>query len=96
MPDNSAFFKTLVEKQYAASDIRLQSLSQYEFDWRGIYRVELANGESHVLRAVRQDGDTSWLLKPAATLLFLEQQCYPAPRVIYTRSGELVGTQDGW
>ncbi len=96
MPDNSAFFKTLLEQLYAESHVRLHSLSQYEFVWRGIFRVELANRENWVLRAVRQDGDTSWLLKPAATLLFLEQQGYPAPRVVSTRIGELVGAQDGW
>ena len=99
-PDGSgndgAFFKTLVEQQYAENNVHLHSLSQYEFDWRGIYRVEFARGESGVLRAVRQDEGISWLLKPAATLLFLEQQGYPAPRMVRTRSGELVGKQHDW
>ena len=92
------FFERMVEELYAVDSdaMHLHSLSEYSFDWRGIYRVELADGRNWVLRACRQDSDTSWYLKPAATLLFLEQQHYPAPRLVRTRTGELIGTYNGW
>ena len=96
MPNDSTFFALLVEAQYAVQAIHLHSLSQYAFDWRGIYRVEQSQNVNWLLRACRQEGAEIWLLKPAATLLFLEQQSYPAPRLIRTLSDELVGTAHGW
>lgn len=96
MQNDIAFFVALVEEQYAVQDIQLRSLSPYNFDWRGIYHVESGDHVSRVLRAFRQDTSENWLLKPAAMLLFLEEQGYPAPRVVRTLSGELVGTANGW
>ena len=96
MQDDSIFFMALIEEQYAAQNIRLRSLSPYNFDWRGIYRVESSNNISWVLRAFRQDGSENSLLSPAAMHLFLEKQGYPAPRVVWTRSGKPVGTANGW
>ncbi|HEU5228144.1 MAG TPA: phosphotransferase [Ktedonobacteraceae bacterium] len=96
MQDDSAFFASLIEERYEVQEIQLHSLSQYSFDWRGIYRVEHSGNQPWVLRACRQDGVESWLLKPAAILLFLEQQGYPAPRVVRTLSGDLVGAAKQW
>jgi Ser/Thr protein kinase RdoA (MazF antagonist) len=37
-----------------------------------------------------------WLQSRAATLIALEAQAYPGPRVVPTRDGTLVGTATGW
>ncbi|HZO74220.1 MAG TPA: phosphotransferase [Ktedonobacteraceae bacterium] len=96
MQSNSTFFATLVEEQYAVQNIQLHSLSPYNFDWRGIYRVTSDDHVSWVLRAFSQDKNENWLIKPAAMLLFLEELGHPAPRVVHTRSGEPVGAVNGW
>jgi Ser/Thr protein kinase RdoA (MazF antagonist) len=96
MQPDSALMKMLVEEQYAVRDVRLHSMSQYDFDWRGIYRVECDGAGDWVFRVCSQDGPMNWYIKPAAVLLFLEQQSYMAPRVERTLSGELIGTYKGW
>ncbi|HLG61090.1 MAG TPA: phosphotransferase [Ktedonosporobacter sp.] len=96
MQNESTFFATLVEEQYAVQNIQLRSLSPYNFDWRGIYHVELGDHVSWVLRAFRQDKGENWLVKPAAMLLFLKELKHPAPRVVRTHSGEVVGVVNGW
>jgi Phosphotransferase enzyme family len=78
-------------------------------DVRAVFQVELTNGTSGVMRAYREDvpvpdwlvgcaADTTpaWLLSRAATLRYLAQQRYPAPRVIATRAGASIGQGAGW
>lgn len=77
-----------------------------------VYHVWHADGTAWVARAYQRGRplpdwfrffypwathDTAeWLLTRAATLLCLEQQHYPAPRVLRTRTGALLGTTPGW
>jgi Ser/Thr protein kinase RdoA (MazF antagonist) len=96
MQPDSVLMKKLVEELYVVRDVELHSMSQYDFDWRGIYCVEHGGGVDWVFRVCRQDGPTNWYIKPVAVLLFLEQQNYTAPRVVRTLSGELTGTCKGW
>ena len=48
------------------------------------------------LRDCGASDQADWLLSRAATLSWLEQQRYPAPQVVRTRSGEMIGQQAGW
>ena len=47
-------------------------------------------------RGGRPEAVTDWLRSRAATLDWLEEHAYPAPRVIRTRSGDLVGLAGVW
>ena len=47
-------------------------------------------------RGGRPEAVTDWLRSRAATLDWLEEHAYPAPRVIRTRSGDLVGLAGAW
>jgi Ser/Thr protein kinase RdoA (MazF antagonist) len=47
-------------------------------------------------RGGRPEAVTDWLCSRAATLDWLEEHAYPAPRVIPTRSGDLVGLAGVW
>ena len=77
-----------------------------------VYRIQHPNGRSWTARVYRRDRPgpdwfgyfypwstpdaADWLLTRAATLVYLEQQGYPAPQVIRTRTGNLLAMADGW
>jgi Ser/Thr protein kinase RdoA (MazF antagonist) len=73
------------------------------------YLVTAADGQRLVVRACRADAPVpvqfrrssrttplDWLVSRAATLAYLEQSGYPAPRVVRTRSGDMVGLDGVW
>jgi Ser/Thr protein kinase RdoA (MazF antagonist) len=73
------------------------------------YRLGGRRGAALVVRAFRTDvpldtqfrgsgavAVTDWLCGRAAVLRWLEERAYPAPRVIPTRSGDLVGLAGVW
>lgn len=77
-----------------------------------VYRIQRTDGGAWVARAYRRNhpwpdwfrffypwatsDPAEWLSTRAATLLCLEQQHYPAPRVLRTRTGALVSTTPAW
>jgi Ser/Thr protein kinase RdoA (MazF antagonist) len=76
---------------------------------RVAYRLMLHDGESVVVRAVRADAPVGaqfsacgtstmldWLTSRAATLAWLAERGYPAPRVVPTRTGDLIGLAGVW
>jgi Ser/Thr protein kinase RdoA (MazF antagonist) len=76
---------------------------------RVTYHLDSPPGSGLVVRALRTDvpiagqvggGEivtvTDWLRGRASTLLWLEDRGYPAPRVIRTHSGDLVGLAGVW
>ncbi|HEX4716052.1 MAG TPA: phosphotransferase, partial [Ktedonobacteraceae bacterium] len=79
---------------------------------RLVYRIRHADGTAWVARAYQRDRplpdwfrffypwathDTAeWVLTRAATLLCLELQNYPAPRVLRTRAGALLSQTPEW
>jgi Ser/Thr protein kinase RdoA (MazF antagonist) len=100
--DPCAFFEAFLKQQYGEQRVQLSPLHRYPIPGRGIFRVERVRGPTWVLRAYRQGGDadaTDWsasLTTRAATLRFLEREGYPAPRVVATRHGGLIGAYAGW
>ena len=76
---------------------------------RVAYQLMAPGGESVVVRALRADAPVGphftgcgtaimvdWLTSRAATLSWLAESGYPAPRVVSTRSGDLVGVAGAW
>lgn len=105
-----AFFQQLIQANYDAEIRSLHPFpSSFVADIRAVCRVELADGAAWTLRAGKADAPVpdwlvgcgaattpDWLCSRAATLQFLQQHGYPAPRVITTRSGAAVGQANGW
>ena len=95
--DSIELLSDLVANQYGAHPVQLEPLHRFASAERGIFRVERAAQPPWLLRAYRQEpGEDRWLVQRAATLLYLEQRGYPAPRLVHTRQGEMVGRQHGW
>jgi Ser/Thr protein kinase RdoA (MazF antagonist) len=76
--------------------------------WVG-YELDRPGGDAILVRAYRADlplpeylrgsgtaSVTDWLLGRAATLDWLAARGYPAPRVVATRTGDLVGVEGAW
>jgi Ser/Thr protein kinase RdoA (MazF antagonist) len=105
-----AFFSHLVQTNYHANLRSLHPFpSSFVADIRAVCRVDLADGTSWTLRVGKADAPVpdwlvgcgaattpDWLRSRAATLQYLEEHAYPAPRVVATRSGAPIGQADGW
>ncbi len=76
--------------------------------WVG-YELDCPDGDAILVRAYRADvplapylrgcgtaSVTEWLLSRAATLDWLASRGYPAPRVVATRTGDLIGVAGPW
>lgn len=95
--DDLAQLMQMVTQAYGVTSATLRPMHRFQIDGRGIYRVDSTGGPPYLLRAYRQDETkAAWLAGRAASLLFLEQAGYPAPRVVRTLNGELVGRFQGW
>lgn len=109
MSNETAFFTRLVHDLYAEESATLHVIHNYVDEGHFTFHLVRPDGASRLVR-VYQSGravaehlrdcgvsdQADWLLSRAATLSWLEQQGYPAPRVVRTRSGELIGQQAGW
>ena len=93
--EQQALLTRLVQDQYIAGPVRLIEIAEYTFKDRGIYRVDLEDSSSYVLRAFRYDVKNA-LLSQVALLAYLEQQAYPAPRVLHTISGTSLAFYENW
>jgi Ser/Thr protein kinase RdoA (MazF antagonist) len=74
----------------------IEALDQHSLDWRGIYRVQDAQGDKWLMRLVRPAEEADWLTSAARLLDWLAQHHYPAPTVRVTTSQQRVGLIDGW
>lgn len=74
----------------------IEALDQHPLDWRGIYRVQDAQGDQWLMRLVRPAEEAGWLTSAARLLDWLAQRSYPAPAVRATASQQRVGLIDGW
>jgi Ser/Thr protein kinase RdoA (MazF antagonist) len=78
--DNTKLLTDLVERSYGAEGAILQPLPSDT--GKRIYRVDRANGPRWVLRVYEAANDASAAQTLVATLLFLEEQSYPAERLV--------------
>jgi Ser/Thr protein kinase RdoA (MazF antagonist) len=74
----------------------IESLDQYQFDWRGIYRVQDAHDGMWVMRLFQLPDAAESLRHTAQVLEWLAQHRYPAPSVRATIDQHLVGQIDKW
>lgn len=81
---------------YGIEPCSIESLDQYQHDWRGIYRVQDAGHGSWWLLRLSRIQEQDWLNQVASVLDWLGQQSYPAPSVRPTIDRRLVGAIDGW
>ena len=92
----ASFVADVARTQYGFEPQSIESLDQYSFDWRGIYRVHDAQGDRWVMR-LKQDLEAVDALTHTARLLeWLGDQLYPAPVVRATKDQQLVGKIDDW
>ena len=93
--EQQAILTALVQDQYVGGSVRLRQIAEYTFEDRGIYRVDFSDGCSYVLRAFRYDVKEV-LLSQASLLMYLEQQAYPASRILHTISNDTVALYKNW
>ncbi len=93
--EQQAVLTALVQNQYRNGPIQLRQIAEYTFEDRGIYHVTFENGQSYVLRAFRYDVKDD-LLGQVTLFDYLEQQDYPAPRLLPTHSGASIATYENW
>jgi Ser/Thr protein kinase RdoA (MazF antagonist) len=105
-----AFIEQLVHAVYEADIRSLHPFrSSFVADIRAVCRIDLADCTAWTLRVGRADAPIpdwlvgcgaattpDWLRSRAATLQYLQEQAYPAPRVVATRSGAAIGQANGW
>jgi Ser/Thr protein kinase RdoA (MazF antagonist) len=95
MAEQQALLTRLVEEVYGCHGAILQPISPYQFEDRGIYRVDWEGGTSSVLRAFLAD-ITVELTGHAAVLDYLQQRGIAAPQVKHTCSGAVLAHFQGW
>src|SRR3712207_2655163 len=95
MPEPS-FVTCVARTLYGFEPRSIDSLDQHQFDWRGLYRVQDAQGGTWVMRLVQTPEALDALTHTARLLDWLSSQSYPAPSVRLTTDQQLVGTIDGW
>ncbi len=92
--DNTKLLTNLVERYYGAEGTVLQPLASDT--GKHIYRVDRANGPRWVLRAYEAASGASAAQALAATLHFLEEQLYPAERLVCSvDNASIVMADDG-
>lgn len=109
MNDELIVSTRLVQDLYAEEIAALHVANNYPGEGRVIFRLERPDGSLCLARVYQNDHSVAehlrdcgtrnlaaWLMSRAATLAWLEQQGYPAARVVRTRSGELIGQRAGW
>ncbi|CAN5564849.1 hypothetical protein BH10CHL1_BH10CHL1_07320 [soil metagenome] len=86
----------LIERQYRTSAVKLHMLAN---GWKKVYRIEHASQPDWIVRAYPPPSDENLpvnIAALAAVLLFLEEQNYPAERVVRTTTGASVIQEEDW
>jgi Ser/Thr protein kinase RdoA (MazF antagonist) len=96
MPDIPAI-SSCVRQHYNLQDIAFELLSMGPEKY--VYHINRVTGASLILRVYQVADQQSAVFSPFAfvhVLDFLEEQRYPAARIVRSRDGEIVVTRDGW
>jgi Ser/Thr protein kinase RdoA (MazF antagonist) len=92
----ASFVADIARTLYGFEPRSVESLDQYQFDWRGIYRVYDAQAGVWVIRLFQIPDAADSFTHTARLLDWLAQQEYPAPSVRATIDQQRVGVTDGW
>jgi Ser/Thr protein kinase RdoA (MazF antagonist) len=95
MPEPS-FVAEVARTLYGFEPKSITSLEQYQFDWRGIYRIQDAQDGVWVMRLFQLPDAVESLTHTARLLDWLARHQYPAPLVRATTDQQLVAVIDGW
>jgi Ser/Thr protein kinase RdoA (MazF antagonist) len=95
MPEPS-FVADVARTLYGFEPQSIESLDQYQFDWRGIYRGQDAQDGVWVMRFMHLPDAVDSFTHTARLLDWLTQHEYPAPSVRVTIDQQRVGVIDGW
>ena len=92
-----AHLHALLNCVYGLEPVTLTPLHLFAHTDRGIYRVDALDRVPLVLR-VHRPAETvgDGLSRSTATLLHLQAENFPAPRVQQTKDGAPIGVHDGW
>ena len=93
--EQQTILTALVQDQYFSGSVQVRQIAEYTFEDRGIYRIDFSDGRSYVLRAFRYDVKEI-LQSQAALYACLEQQAYPAPRILHTINGGAIALHEDW
>lgn len=85
----------LVISHYRCQQVSLQSITEYMSEDRGIYRADLDDEQSYVLRAFGYDVEAT-LLGQARVLDYLGQRPFLAPQVLRTKNGAALAADGSW
>lgn len=91
-----SFVANVARTLYGFEPQSIEALDQYQFDWRGIYRVQDAQNGVWVMRFFQLPDAADSLIHTAQLLDWLVQHQYPAPLVRTTIDQQRVGMIDGW
>jgi Ser/Thr protein kinase RdoA (MazF antagonist) len=86
-----------VRQHYNLQDVAIKLLNMVPGKY--VYQITLATGVSWILRMYQVENDQSVVFSPfamACVLTFLEEQQYPAVRIVRSLEGEIVVGHDGW
>ncbi len=92
--DATELLARLVERHHGFTPTALHPLRVLQ--GRGIYRVERSAAPQWVLRAFQGDAFADDLRAHVAVLAFLEQEGFPATRLVRALDGSAVVEHDGW
>src|SRR5829696_5222072 len=91
-----SFVADVARTLYGFEPQSVEALDQYQFDWRGIYRVQDAQNGVWVMRFMHLPDAADSFTHTARLLAWLTQHEYLAPSVRATTDQQLVGMIDGW
>jgi Ser/Thr protein kinase RdoA (MazF antagonist) len=108
--ENGSFFLAAVAAVYGRHPRTVSPLRRTNPEGKDLYRIDFSEGSSWVMRAYKQSYSTSdiyhwlsrspslveWLQSHAHILAYIATQGYPAPIVIPTQTGALIGEYKEW
>ncbi|HEU5103524.1 MAG TPA: phosphotransferase [Roseiflexaceae bacterium] len=95
MPD-LPFVERVAQAIYQLKLRAIEALVPEQGAERGIYRIQDLRENAWVLRLVREPAGFGDFIATARLLDWLARQGFPAPTILPTSDGQLVGSVDGW